>query len=95
VLLDAEPEWGPLLDNLHVAPALKGRGIGRELLHRARAWVARAAPGRTMHLWVIDQNQPARRFYERVGGSPAERRTNEMTPGVHVSAVRYVWPPWG
>jgi GNAT superfamily N-acetyltransferase len=30
--LDADPEWGTLLDNLHVLPGLKGRGLGRQLI---------------------------------------------------------------
>ena len=91
VLLDAEPGSGPLLDNLHVRPALKGRGIGARLLRAAREWCARRAPEQPMHLWVIEGNLDACRFYERQGGARADRRTNELTPGVEVTAIRYVW----
>jgi GNAT superfamily N-acetyltransferase len=92
-LRDAEPEWGPLLDNLHVKPALKGVGIGARLLRTSREWAARVAPGQTLHLWVIEGNTAARRFYDRQGGAETGRRVNEMVPGVVVTAVRYVWPP--
>lgn len=95
VLLDAEPAYGPLLDNLHVRPALKGRGIGARLLHAAREWCAGRAPGSPMHLWVIEGNLDACRFYDRQGGTRTERRTNELTPGIDVTAVRYVWEALG
>ena len=57
VLLDAEPSWGALLDNLHVEPGLKGQGIGHRLFREARAWVAEKAPGERMHLTVIEGNR--------------------------------------
>ena len=91
VLLDEEPQWGALLDNLHVRPALKGQGIGRQLFQAARDWVTRVAPGERMHLWVIEGNASARRFYDRQGGVVAERRIVETVPGVEVAALRYVW----
>ena len=57
------PEW---LDGLYVAPDQWGRGIGRDLhdqvLDRLRR---RASP--CCHLWVLEHNDRARRFYERLG----------------------------
>jgi ribosomal protein S18 acetylase RimI-like enzyme len=91
VVRDADPEWGPLLDNLHVKPACKGLGIGRELLGAAREWTALVAPGRPMHLWVIEDNTNARRFYERLGGVVAERQIVDFTAGIATPALRYVW----
>ena len=73
VLLDAEPDWGPLLDNLHVKPVHKGHGIGARLLQASREWIAGAAPGQPMHLWVMEGNVAAHRFYDRQGGTVAER----------------------
>jgi GNAT superfamily N-acetyltransferase len=93
VLLDDEPAHGPRLDNLHVRPPLKGGGIGSLLFHSALDWVGRTAPGQPMHLWVIEGNVPARRFYDRHGGVVAERRTLEVVPGIPVPELRYVWPP--
>lgn len=92
-LRDADPEWGPLLDNLHVKPGFKGRGVGRALLSAARAWSAAVAPGRPMHLWVIEDNLDARRFYDRAGGGVAEQRIVDFTDGMVTPALRYVWPP--
>ena len=90
---DADPVWGPLLDNLHVKPGFKGQGIGRDLLMAARKWAAGVAPGRPMHLWVIEDNTNARRFYDRVGGVVAERQIVDFTAGIATPALRYVWDP--
>ena len=91
VLVDAEPAWGPRLDNLHVRPGHRGRGIGIALLHACLEWVAHRAPGQPMHLWVLEGNTRARRFYEREGGTARERIDTDLAPGVRVTEVRYVW----
>jgi GNAT superfamily N-acetyltransferase len=91
VLRDADPAWGPLLDNLHVTPDFKGRGIGALLLQASRAWSSAVSPGRPMHLWVIEGNAQARRFYDRQGGEVVERQIQELTAGILVPALRYVW----
>jgi len=91
VLRDADPAWGPLLDNLHVTPDLKRRGIGARLLRASRAWSSAVAPGQPMHLWVIEGNTQARHFYDREGGQVVERQILELTAGIHVPSLRYVW----
>jgi GNAT superfamily N-acetyltransferase len=93
VLLDADPVWGPLLDNLHVRSAFKGLGIGWRMFRAAHEWVGATAPGQPMHLWVIEDNLAARRFYDRQGGTIVERRLVEVTAGACVPAMRYLWPP--
>jgi GNAT superfamily N-acetyltransferase len=93
VLLDAEPAWGALIDNIHVKPGMKRTGIGRRLLQAAREWVAVAAPGQRMHLTVMEGNLAARRFYDRQGGVVVERKTVEVLPGTHVPILRYIWDP--
>jgi GNAT superfamily N-acetyltransferase len=91
VLLDVDPECGARLENLHIRPTLKGQGIGLALFERARAWVRETAPGQPMHLWVLADNQPARRFYDRRGGVVTDQKTLEVVPGIFVAEVRYVW----
>jgi GNAT superfamily N-acetyltransferase len=91
VLLDAEPAWGALLDNLHVTPTLRGRGIGTRLFADARHWVAGAAPGQRLHLTVIEANVAARRFYDRQGGLVVDRQVVEVVPGTRLPVLRYAW----
>lgn len=93
VLLDAEPNCGARLDNLHVRPQLKGQGIGHALFQAAREWIARVMPGESMHLWVVEANHAARRFYDRQGGAIVERTTRPVACGLSVPELRYQWPP--
>jgi GNAT superfamily N-acetyltransferase len=91
VELDAEPDWGALLDNLHVRPDRKGQGIGRRLFDAAREWSFEQLGHRALHLWVIEANLEAQQFYERVGGTIAERKLTDVVGVVTVPALRYVW----
>jgi hypothetical protein len=91
VVADAEPGFGPLLDNLHVKPGWRGLGIGARLLHESREWTRQIAPGQPMHLWVLEGNVAARAFYQAQRGIEGERRINEMG-GIPVVSVRCTWP---
>jgi GNAT superfamily N-acetyltransferase len=98
VVFDADPRWGSLVDNLHVAHDRQRTGIGRSLLARTAAAVAERAAGGPVFLWVLDQNAGAQRFYRALGGSLGERATVSDpggTPGRLVGApvkVRVSWP---
>jgi GNAT superfamily N-acetyltransferase len=91
VELDAEPEWGALLDNLHVRPDRKGKGIGRRLFDAAREWSFEQLGHRAIHLWVIEANLEGQQFYNRVGGTVAERKVTDVVGVVTVPALRYTW----
>ena len=88
VLHDADPSWGPLLDNLHVDPEMKGQGVGRLLFDAVRHAVA---PASQFHLWVLEANAPARRFYERLGGVEVERRLADVANSGAALQLRYLW----
>lgn len=89
--LEADPEWGCLLDNLHVVPDLKGQGLGRQLMTAVAQRVWRSNPSGRLHLWAYEQNLAARRFYERLGGVITERHAEPALDGTQVNAVRYCW----
>ena len=82
VVLDEDPEWGALLDNLHVSFPLKRRGIGTLLLtEAARALIERRPADRKLYLWVLEQNQAAQSFYAAHGGACVEKTTHGPVPG--------------
>ncbi|MCB5166482.1 GNAT family N-acetyltransferase [Streptomyces bambusae] len=54
---------------LYVAPERIGEGIGHRLLTEAHARMKDAGFDASA-LWVLDDNRPARRFYERAGYAP-------------------------
>jgi GNAT superfamily N-acetyltransferase len=56
-------EW---LDGLYVLPEWWSRGVGRSL-HDEVLERQRAAGVPRCHLWVLERNDRARRFYERLG----------------------------
>jgi GNAT superfamily N-acetyltransferase len=73
------------LDQLYVAPAYTGRGIGSQLIELAKQ---RQPAG--LQLWTFQVNAGARRLYERHGF-----RAVEMTDGAgneeRQPDVRYAW----
>lgn len=98
ILLDDDPVWGALLDNLHVSHERKRQGIGARLLARTARAVRDASPGSGLYLWVLEQNIAAQGFYAAQGGARIERRA-VVPPGGDPSRLngapmcfRYAWP---
>jgi GNAT superfamily N-acetyltransferase len=91
VLLDKEPQWGACLDNLHVLPRYKRRGLGKQLFSKAAQWVKSREPEWPIHLWVFEDNIAARRFYDALGGERVEHRTQKVLEGIERPSLRYVW----
>jgi ribosomal protein S18 acetylase RimI-like enzyme len=91
-VLDDDPTWGALLDNLHVRHDVKGRGLGTGLMAETAAAVAAWDPSSGLYLWVLEQNRAAQAFYEALGGTPADRQEDDAPGGGTVVGIRYVWP---
>jgi len=97
-VLDDDPAWGALLDNLHVAHGLKRHGVGTRLMSLTARAVIAARPGSGLYLWVLEQNDNARGFYEARGGTFVESR--DVRPPADDPArlngrpkgLRYAWP---
>ena len=86
-----DPQWGALLDNLHVTSDWQGRGVGRALMQRSAQWVQQQAAGEGLYLWVFEKNTAARAFYDRQGGINQEKTTVENPGGGTAMIFRYVW----
>ncbi len=91
VLLDEEPEYGALLDNLHVAPQLHRQGIGRRLMADAAHWIVAMQPEWSMHLWVYEANLKTIRFYRSVGGTEVDQRGIVTPAGNRATVLRFEW----
>jgi GNAT superfamily N-acetyltransferase len=91
VVADADPPRGTLLDNLHVAPHTRGRGLGRRLLTEAARVIDRPHWPAGLHLWVFEANTDARRFYERHGAVQVERIMYDAADGGRHPALCYTW----
>jgi GNAT superfamily N-acetyltransferase len=88
---DHDPQWGTLLDNIHVDPLRKRRGVGTQLIREVAGWAHREYAASGLYLSVLEANAPARRFYERLGARNAERMTSEPPGGGVIVSLRYVW----
>ncbi|NNE80211.1 MAG: GNAT family N-acetyltransferase [Silicimonas sp.] len=63
-----DAEGGPYLDNLHVALAAEGTGVGQALMRATAKDLIKRGKG-SLHLTVVETNRRAVRFYERLGGT--------------------------
>jgi GNAT superfamily N-acetyltransferase len=90
--LDGDPQWGTLVDNLHVAQSHHRQGVGASLLSAVLNWSRAKRPSIPVHLWVLQSNIRARAFYEAQGGSIVG--TDSWDPpggGSPVSRFRMAW----
>jgi len=88
---DQHERWGTLVDNLHVRLDQQGQGLGRRLLAASALWSRTNYPDALFHLFVLDGNAKARRFYGHLGGEPVESRTIEPPGGGSILSWRYAW----
>ena len=90
-----DPEFGSLVDNLHVHPEWQGKGIGRNLMNHCIDQIAKLDQQFKMYLWVLKENHNARKFYERMGGRSVEQTTENNPGGGQAEILRIFWdqPP--
>ena len=79
----------PLIDNLHVDPLRRSRGVGRALMQAAAERLMEMGQS-TACLWVLAENRRALRFYELLGGVSVERADTAMF-GHMLPSIRIRW----
>lgn len=73
---------------LYVLRASQGRGVGRALFDACHYELARCGH-RGLLVWVLAEN-PARGFYERLGGEPSGESSVTLA-GTRLREVAYLW----
>lgn len=93
IFLHANPQWGTLIDNLHVRPNVKGKGIGKVLMKEISQWLLKNNHNEAIYLWVLEKNIPAQKFYDHIQGQNCELCLVPVTPalGGQLSHFRYAW----
>src|SRR5204862_7008611 len=74
---------------IYVLPEHHRRGIGRALLAAAAKERADRGFG-AMIIWVLPENAPSRRFYERMGGVHVRDEDRELE-GLRITESGYGW----
>jgi ribosomal protein S18 acetylase RimI-like enzyme len=94
LVCDDDPEWGALVDNLHVTHDRKGEGIGTALMAAAAQALLDARPASPrIYLWVQERNTAAKAFYEARGGARVGSGiVNPPDGGPTSIKFRYAWP---
>jgi ribosomal protein S18 acetylase RimI-like enzyme len=84
---------GSEVSALYLLDAVKRRGIGRMLFVRLLGELA-ARGFTSTGLWVLTQNEPARRFYEAMGGRAGATRVQHHGE-YPLDEIAYVWDDLG
>ena len=74
------------LEDLFVLPERRGQGVGKALLKRVAAIAAERGCGR-LEWAVLDWNEPAIRFYQRLGARPMHEWTVFRVAGPELAAL--------
>jgi ribosomal protein S18 acetylase RimI-like enzyme len=91
-LLDDDPLWGALLDNLHVTYECQHHGVGRTLMAETALVLGERRPASGLYLWVLQQNVAAQGFYRSRGGVCVEETIRGPVPGGgYAASLRYAW----
>lgn len=92
VFANHSPADGHLLDNLHVHPAGHGKGLGKSLMQHAAQRLLDTGHHGELYLWVLTDNLPAIRFYERMGGRPGRVENHDLVAGQRPEVIMMSWP---
>lgn len=86
-----DPEWGTLLENLHVSAEHKRQGIGARLMAQVAHWTQHHYPDRGLYLWVVEPNRPAQAFYQRLGARNVGQGVWQPPGGGEIAKFRFAW----
>ncbi|CAM4300648.1 GNAT family N-acetyltransferase [Pseudoalteromonas byunsanensis] len=88
---DKHPQFGSIIDNLHVTSDAKGKGIGTQLLSSAAKWVHTHYKDLGVYLEVLECNPKAIGFYEALGGQKRSEGYWHTPCGNKAKEFIYTW----
>lgn len=86
---EAPHDYAGELYAIYLLPEYQRRGIGSALTTATARWLTDQGMD-SMLLWVLEENHPARRFYEALGGRLCGARQTQIA-GVWLPEVAYGW----
>ena len=88
---NADAQLGSFLNNIHVAQAAQGRGIGASLLHATAGLCTQLYSGVGLYLSVIQSNTKAQAFYTRYGAKNVGAAVWHAPGGTDAPLFRFAW----
>ena len=85
--------WAGEIYAIYLEHHAKRHGLGLEMFERTGAWL-RAKQMPSLIIWVLENNEHARRFYEAMGGRLGESRRDRRGEFVF-DDVAYIWDDVG
>ena len=85
------PKFGTIVDNLHIKPSCKGKGLGTKLLVAAATWAAKHYKNDDLYLEVLQCNAKAIGFYESLGGEHIDSAYWHTPCGNKAKEFIYSW----
>jgi GNAT superfamily N-acetyltransferase len=84
-----DASYGGEVYAIYIVHHAKRYGLGRDMFERVKDWLE-ANGGRSLIVWVLENNMHARRFYEAMGGRPTTR-LHTTVGGFPVVELAYAW----
>lgn len=88
--LDENETYGTYLDNLHVSSKAQGRGLGTQLMGKLANQISNHST-KGLYLWVIEGNNLAIAFYNRLNGKALDSVEADDIGDASFIKIRYVW----
>lgn len=82
-------QWGEII-SIYFLPEYMGRGYGKALLKAAMSELKKMGYSKVF-LWVLEENQRARDFYESMGFVPADEYLDDNIGGKDLREVQYIY----
>ena len=82
------PGWGEIV-SIYLLPEHMGKGLGRMLMESVLAEMRKQGYA-DVYLWVLEDNLPARGFYENLGFVDSGESMTENIGGKELHVLRYV-----
>jgi ribosomal protein S18 acetylase RimI-like enzyme len=87
----ALPQFDAQIEKLYLRKSAQRAGLGRALM-RAAARDLLQQGRRSLIVWLIDWNEPAQRFYRRLGGVRVGEPQAFTIAGVPLHEIAFGWP---
>ena len=89
--VNEDPQWGTLLDNIHVSQLVQRKRVGSKLLKAVAHHCTISFGNAGLYLWVLQSNMAAQKFYCSHGAENVGTDIWNAPGGTQVPRFRFAW----